>query len=308
MGDGYTSSEIATTYQTHINDMVDYLFTANTLVDPLYRYKNFFNVHYVSVISAESGADDPTNGIYKDTALDSTFLYDGVTDRLLYVDQTKTDAALNSALVGTNVDAEMKFVTVNTNKYGGGGGSYGVYAGGNNQALEVGLHEIGHSFAHLADEYEYGGPGTYTGPEPAAVNITKDSAGAKWSHWLGFNDPNTGVVGAYEGGYYNDFGIYRPSLDSKMRSLGRAFDPISKEAFVLEFYEFVDPLDTFSYEGSSLNISNPEVLSVTPIDIDVIDVEWKVDGISVGGDQITLDVSGTRPYARPAHHFCQSLR
>ena len=289
LGDGYTASEISTTYQTHISNMTDYLFTANSLVDPFYRYQKFFNVHYVAVVSQESGTDDPNAGIFKDTALHSTYLFDGVTDRLLSVDQAVTDVVLADALSGTGVDAEMKFVTVNSSKYGGAGGSYAVYAGANSFALELGLHEIGHSFANLADEYSY--PGAYTGGEPAAINITTDDTGSKWSRWLGFQDPNLGVVGAYEGGFYAETGIYRPTADSKMRSLNRAFDPIAKEAFVLEFYKYVDPLDTYSFQSESPNVTNPGTLSVNPIDVNIIDLEWKVDGQVVGGDQTSFDTS-----------------
>ena len=95
----------------------------------------------------------------------------------------------------------MKLVTVNDTKYGGSGGSFAVYAGGNSSAPELAMHELGHSFSNLADEYE-GNTGAYFGPEPAEVNVTKDAGGAKWSHWLGYEQPGIGTIGAYEGGRY----------------------------------------------------------------------------------------------------------
>src|SRR5215204_6725812 len=99
-----------------------------------------------------------------------------MTDRLLHIDETKANTAMDTALSGTGIAAEMRYVLVNDSKYGGGGGSFGVYSAGNGDAREIALHEIGHSFAGLADEY--GG-----GTEPGPINVTKNSSGAKWAEW-----------------------------------------------------------------------------------------------------------------------------
>jgi len=53
----------------------------------------------------------------------------------------------------------------------------------NQAALKVALHEVGHSFGKLADEYNYGTCRTTT--EPSAANITLDPNGSKWKHWRG---------------------------------------------------------------------------------------------------------------------------
>jgi hypothetical protein len=282
LGDGYTSSELATTYTNHANSLVSYLFNDSLLTQPFGRYESFFNVHLIDVASNQSGADNPGTGTTRDTALNSTYFYDGQTERLLYVDDTVANSALSAGLSGTSIDADMKFVTVNETKYGGGGGTYAVYAGGNASALEIAVHEVGHSFADLADEY--GGSGSYSGSEPRAVNVTTDSSGSKWSKWLGYEQDGIGTIGAYEGGVYVDQGVYRPSLNSKMRSLEQPFDAISREAFVLEFYQHVDPLDSYSYQGTSGTLTGVSSLSVTPIDTDVITTDWYVNG--------TLTVSG----------------
>jgi Ca2+-binding RTX toxin-like protein len=275
LGDGYTASEIGSTFTTHIQDYLNYVFDDSALTQPFGRYESFFNVYAVDVISNQSGADDPGIGNFYDTALDASYYWDGVTERLLYVSDTKAQAAMNSALEGTSIGAEMRYVLVNDTKYGGGGGYFAVFAAGNSSAQEVGLHEIGHSFAGLADEYG-GNPGTYTGSEPLQANVTTNSFGAKWAEWLGYNDPELGVVGAYEGGFYYDHGIYRPTDNSKMRSLDRPFDPIAREEFVHNFYQFVDPLDGHDDNvGTKFNV---QTLSVDVIDPAVISVDWTVNG------------------------------
>ncbi|WP_428939460.1 M64 family metallopeptidase [Fontivita pretiosa] len=273
LGDGYRAADISTIYSAHINAMLRHFFDEGE--NPFPRYRNFFNVHRIDVISNQAGADVPPLGIYRDTALDARYYYDGVTERLLYVNESKANAALASGLSGAGFSAEMKLITVNDTRYGGGGGAYAVYAGGNPLSTEIALHELGHSFSRLADEYG-GNSGTYTGAEPNEVNVTKDPTGAKWAHWLGYDQPGIGLIGAYEGGRYWDRGIYRPSLNSKMRSLNRPFDAIAREKIILDIYNYVDPLDTWTSNLATL--VDPDTIMVDVVDPAVIDVQWYIDG------------------------------
>jgi hypothetical protein len=232
------------------------------------------------VISNQSGADVPPENVFRDTALDARYFYDGTTDRLLYINDGKANTALNSGLADAGFTADIRLVTVNDTRYGGGGGFYSVYAGGNGSATEVALHEMGHSFNGLADEY--GGFTTpYGGAEPSEINVTKNASGAKWSQWLGYNQPGIGVIGAYQGARYYDLGLYRPSNNSKMRSLGQPFDAIAREKIILDIYAIVDPLDT--YLPNALPLIDPPQLWVDTIDPNVIDMEWFVNGTKVPG-------------------------
>ncbi len=281
LGDGYTAADIgAGIYLDHVTGYLDHMFSDSLNSEPYYRYRNYFNVHLVEVVSNESGADVPPESIDRDTALDASYYYDGTTERLLYINNSKANNARNAALAGAGFTAEMQYVTVNDTRYGGGGGSYAVYAGGNGSAAEVALHEVAHSFSDLADEYGgYAGP--YEGTEPGNVNVTKDPTGAKWSRWHGYDQPGIGVIGAYEGGRYYDTGIYRPSQNSKMRNLYQPFDAVSREKIVLDIYDLVDPLD--SWRDNSTQLVDPGDLFVNRIDDLVIDMEWFVDGTLVPG-------------------------
>lgn len=284
LGDGYRSTEFDT-MDDHVASLTDYLFTSGgALTDPFGRYAKFFNVHVVHTASAQSGTDDPVNSITKNTAFDTTFLYDGVTDRLLSGSVSKADAASDSAFSGSGIDPEMFFMTVNTTKYGGAGGPWATFAGGNSDALELALHELGHSFADLADEYG-GDTGVYPLGEPTEANVSKDDTGGKWDQWVGYDQPGIGIIGAYEGGRYYDQGIYRPSDDSKMRNLDNPFDVVSIEQFILKFYSIVDPLD--SWTSNAGTVTGKKKLVVKPIDNDVIDVKWKVDGENAGVGDVT---------------------
>lgn len=280
LGDGYTSGQLGTTYLQHVGNLVSYLFDDSLLTEPFGRYHNFFNIYAVNVVSNESGADKETPGKTVDTALGATFFADGVTDRLLDINVQLAGEALSIGLQGSGIVPDMKFVTVNTGVYGGAGGSFATFAGGNASANELALHEMAHSFVGLADEYTAAGTGgqsgsDYTGGEPWQANVTKSPTGEKWAQWVGYDQPGIGVIGAYEGGMYYQTGIYRPSMNSKMRSLGQPFDAIAREQFVLRFYEIVDPIDSATAEGQ---LTDPAGLDVEVIDPAVIGLRWTVDG------------------------------
>ncbi len=293
IGDGYTAGEIATTYSNHVSSMVSYLF--GNASNPLSRYASYFNVHRVNVISNQSGADIPQSGITRDTALNATYRYDGTTDRLLYFNASLANAAVNTALVGTGIDVNMRVGIVNESVYGGGGGQWAVYAGGNSLAPEIAVHELGHSFAQLADEYF--SPGTYSGPEPSAANVTTSPATGKWDRWLDYNDPNSniGPIGYYEGGQYVSNGIYRPSLDSIMRNLNRPFDAVGREALIRSIYDDVNPLDAWLSEATILDQNGSAWVDV--VDPTLIDVDWFIDGnlLTAAGEMINIGQLGLAP-------------
>jgi hypothetical protein len=236
VGDGYTAAEL-TTYSEHVASKWAEL----SAVEPFASYAGYFNVWRVDVVSPQSGVDhDPTLGESRDTTLDMGFFCQGndpATERLLCVDQAKANqfAALAP-------QADQVIALGNTAKYGGAGGGVATAAGANWQAGQIAVHELGHSIGHLADEYDYPYD-TYTGFEPSEVNVTKDPTGAKWSAHLGRPSPDGGVIGAYEGARYHLHGLYRPSQDSIMRTLGREFNSIGRDAMIAAFRTRIPELD-----------------------------------------------------------------
>ncbi|WP_433266049.1 M64 family metallopeptidase [Actinosynnema sp. CS-041913] len=235
VGDGYTASELGA-YHEHVVGKWDEL----SAVEPFKTYKQYFNVWQVNVVSNESGVDnDPTLGSAKDTALDMGFWCQGRdvnTERLLCVNQTK--ATQFGALAP---QADQVIALGNTTKYGGAGGGVATASGANAQAGQIAVHELGHSIGELADEYDYPYD-RYTGSDPVEPNTTNDPTGAKWSRYLGQPSPDGGVVGAYEGSRYYKFGLYRPTENSIMRTLGREFNLIGREAMITAFKEKIPEL------------------------------------------------------------------
>lgn len=293
VGDGYTASQINTNFVDHVNGTINHFFNSS-LSSPLNRYEKFFNVHRVNVISNQSGADKPDDGVFVDTALDASYSWGGNVERCLYFNTGKANSAVSSALAGSGIDTDdgMLLGTVNDSKYGGCGGQWGVYAGANSSAYEIAIHEIGHSFAQLADEYWINGT-EWTGGEFSQWNVTNDPNSGKWDRWVGYTDPDSdiGTIDYYEGGRYNQLGVWRPSGNSKMRSLNRPFDAISREKLIHDIYEEVDPLDNW------IQLTSGEItdaLWVQSVDASVIQVEWFLDGESLGvlGENLDLNTLG----------------
>jgi hypothetical protein len=188
---------------------------------------------------------------------------------------------------------DIVIVLVNDAEYGGSGGAFTI-ASTNQEVVELVLHEGGHSFGNLGDEYETQPPSCVNSIEPFEANVAREIGrnAIKWSRWV---EPTTalpttgttnGVVGAYEGAKYCPTGLYRPTFNSKMRSLGRPFEQINTEQLVRRIYSFVSPIDTvFPTEttltperGASVDFS---VDTPRPDGYDLV-VKWFVNGQSVG--------------------------
>lgn len=273
VGDGYTAAEMDL-YLAHVANILELFFNE----EPLKEYASYFNVHVVEVISNQSGVDEPGLGIYRDTALDMAFDCQGI-DRLLCVNYTKAWTAAENAR-----DTDLVLAFANTTRYGGAGyPKLSTLAGGNDAAVEVALHEFGHSFANLADEYHYYDGTTYVGSEPTESNVSKSNAAAqlashlKWYRWLDLPEVDT-----FEGAKYKQYGIYRPTDISKMMALGFPFEPVNVEQFVFNIYQVVSSIDSSTPAAYGV-LPGAGVFSVmcqVPA-THTLRVEWQIDGTTV---------------------------
>lgn len=206
---------------------------------PFSTYKGFFNATALFFASAQSGTDQPNNNVDVNTYFNAT--QHGSDGRLLYGDGYKVEVEVQNAL-GSNAH-ELVIVLVNTPLYGGAGGSIAWASAGNRLASELALHEIGHSFADLQDEYV---DSTVAKDFPLSAtafrespHVTDSLSRIPWQDWMGYVDGELGVVGTYEGGYYRSTGVWRATQSSKMLYLDVPFNAPEKEAFALKYYESV---------------------------------------------------------------------
>ena len=195
--------------------------------EPFKTLKSRFNVVAVKSPSQESGVSVPRLDDWRQTAFQSHFSTFYSTRYLT----TSHVQDIHDALSG--VDYEHIIILANTTEYGGGGiyNSYTLTAAHDRWFKEVVVHEFGHSFGGLADEYFYDDDVmTDTYPldtEPWEKNVTTlvDFA-SKWSSLIPKGTPQpTPVekkdkykVGLYEGAAYSSKGLYRGSYDCRMRT------------------------------------------------------------------------------------------
>lgn len=293
LGDGYTASQ-QTQFKEDARKFLEYVFSQT----PFKEYRRHFNFYLVHVISNESGADMPSTGVTKDTALDATYDSYGI-HRLLVVNDTKAESAAMSV-----PEVDLIFVLVNDPEYGGSGGQV-LVASVNELSPEIVAHEIGHTLGDLADEYEDAYPGYPAGCAEANVSCTTSRTSIKWAPWIAADTPlptpetadYASQVGAFEGARYLASGIWRPMLDCRMRKLGGAFCPICTERLIEEVYSRVSPSDA---KGETLTLDTDQLLNfdakpIEPADHE-LDVRWSVDGAASGeGAILRLQASSLAP-------------
>lgn len=243
LAEGYTPQEMQTFYE-------DADIACKSIFDhePFKSMKKRFNVVAVASPSTDSGVSVPRLNEWKHTAFGSHFstFY---SDRYLTTSRVK---AIHDALAG--IPYEHIIILANTEEYGGGGiyNSYTLTTAHHPMFRPVVVHEFGHSFGGLADEYFYDNDVmTDTYPldiEPWEQNIsTQVDFAAKWKDMLSENTPvptpaevsENYPTGVYEGGGYSAKGIFRPAENCRMRTNEYpAFCPVCQRALrrIIEFY------------------------------------------------------------------------
>lgn len=222
LAEGYTVEQMDSFYRD-----------AQTAVDAILSHEPFkshtddFNFVAVASPSLDSGVSVPRLDDWKSTSFSSHF-------STFYSDRYLTSLHIkdiHDALAG--IPYEHIIILANTPEYGGGGiyNSYTLTSSGHKLFWQVVVHEFGHSFGGLADEYFYEGDimdDSYPKDvEPWEPNITTlVDFDSKWKSLVpeGCLVPTPVAqaekypVGVYEGGGYSFHGVYRPADDCRMRT------------------------------------------------------------------------------------------
>lgn len=219
--EGYTADEMPQ-FEQHCQNLVN-VFSQE---EPFASHIDDFNFRAVLAPSEESGVDIPASHIWKRTILNAHFY-------TFYIDRYCTTRSYFSVKdVAANAPYDQIYILVNSSEYGGGGfyNFYSMSTAGNMSSSSVIIHEFGHAFAGLADEYEE--PDNplallyNLNVEPWEPNITSlVDFDSKWADLVAPDTPiptpenyqyyNT--VGAFEGGGYLTQGMYRPQQHCMMR-------------------------------------------------------------------------------------------
>ena len=245
LAEGYTKEETELFYKD-AQTACEALFSH----EPFKKLKSRFNVVAVFSESKDSGVSIPRQNEWKKTAVSSHFdtFY---SDRYL---TTRSVKAIHNWLAG--IPYEHIIILANTDTYGGGGiyNSYTLTTAHHPMFKPVVVHEFGHSFGGLADEYAYDAAPSPQYPysiDPWEQNITTlADVDAKWKDMV---EPGTPVptpvqteksliytkVGVYEGAGYTQKGIYRPTTECRMKiNEAPVFCPVCQRALekLIRFY------------------------------------------------------------------------
>ena len=238
LAEGYTAEEMELF-------MADAKITADEILsyEPFNSHRDKFNFIAVASPSKDSNVSVPQQEAWRSTAVGSNFM-------TFYMARYLTSGNVYAMYdLVTNIPCEHFVILANTDTYGGGGiyNSYTLTTAHHKDFRPVVVHEFGHSFAGLGDEYFYDNADDNDNMhslnhEPWEPNITTMvDFESKWADMVaeGIEIPTAVtpertanyVVGAYEGGGYLSKGIYRPTDVCRMRNnTAERFCPVCERA------------------------------------------------------------------------------
>jgi hypothetical protein len=210
MGDGYTAEE-QDGFIAKAVELTEILFATS----PFKERKDDFNIWAIAPPAAESGVSRPSTNTFRDSPIGAT--YDAFrSERYVLTFDNKSMRRIASS-------APYDFIEIltNTEVYGGGGiyGLYSTAAANSEWAPYLFVHEFGHHFAGLADEYytssvEYEAPELITEPYEPNVTALLDPENLKWKHLVA---PNTPLPTSWPKEAYEKHSLASQEIRRKMR-------------------------------------------------------------------------------------------
>ncbi len=261
LGDGYRKEDLEKFRHDakHFNDL---MFSTS----PFKERKNDFNVWTIEVISPDSGIDKPDKNIWKRTALGTSYNTFGSARYIL----TDENRALRD--IADAVPYDFILILVNDNRYGGGG-IYNLYStcytipdapGQEWQPDYVYVHEFGHSFGGLGDEY-YSSQTSYNdfypqGVEPWEPNLTalNDKDHLKWKEFVNAQTP---LPTPWEKSTYDSLERERGKLDRLAADYYTKREPLYQgEQKILKTSQYVGKVGAFEGAGyAAVGIYRPSI-------------------------------------------------
>ncbi len=306
LGDGYTAEQ-RERFDLDAKSIADRLAKA----EPFKSKIKDFNIHTVWVPSAESGAGYDCTGIItadngckkdlRDTVFQMVFVLTALADRFNLALQDTSDRVAMPLQVGRlfDVAAAVPFDEIimvsNTRRSSGFAGLYVSVLTAYDGRIgfpDTAVHELGHSFGVLGDEYNIEGDPCLKNepaiPLPPNISATATLADLKWAHLVEEGTPlptsrgdfDAGrEVGAFAGAYNCDE-LFRASHVCKMRDSEKDFCPVCAEQLVNRMFAYLDPLayqsaPTAARDGADL------VFTVAPTR-ETIGIEWFLGDEEVG--------------------------
>lgn len=216
-------------------------------VEVFREYWSYFNFHRGVCLSAEAGVDG--FGREYDTLFNAHTL--GTDAGHVGIDAKRVHEILRD-IPGSD---GIAVVYVKLGVLGTASGGVATI-GGREEGTTV--HEFGHAFAGLGDEYS---SHTHKRGKPSdGINVaaSEDEERSPWRHWLEARHPS---VGMYEGACGQPQDAWRPTASGCVMNDGQEFCPVCREAIVLRIYSLVDPIERAEPPAPGAYVREPVLLT-----------------------------------------------
>ncbi|WP_178984386.1 T9SS type A sorting domain-containing protein [Winogradskyella helgolandensis] len=287
LGDGYQASELPQ-FEIDATNFMNDMFSQ----EPFASYENYFNVYIIKVPSNESGATHPgtasdePNIAVPILAVDNYFgtAYDFIgIHRLLY---TENFALISTVLANNFPLYDQALILVNSSYYGGSGGQFPIASTGED-ASEIAIHELGHSFVDLKDEYY-----PIESLVEEGINMTQetDPTLVKWKNWIGIE--NVGIFPHASSGTAATWN--RPHQNCKMRYLGSDFCSVCKEGIIERIHDLISPID--SYAPTEVTITAPsfpldfQLNTIQTLPTNTLENTWTLNSTAIATNADTISI------------------
>jgi hypothetical protein len=256
------------------------------------EYFGYLNFLRAALVSADAGVDG--FGREYDTPLNAHTL--GTFAGHVGIDHDKVMSVL--AQIPDTDGLAIAFVK--NGVLGTGGGGVACIGG---QDIRTVIHEWGHAFGGLSDEYETQ-QSEHQGEAHDGINVsaTDDPTKVPWAHWIAAKRPGIGV---YEGAEARVHGAWKPTSTGCVMSSGDTYCVVCQEALVLRIYSIVDPIDSCTPDAQPQRAREPYKVGDEPLELRVqvmkpathaLEVTWWILSESrfpkTGGGSSRYDESG----------------
>ncbi|SDF32995.1 Por secretion system C-terminal sorting domain-containing protein [Dyadobacter soli] len=288
LGDGFTQEQMPT-FAAEAKKFADFFLAYN----PYQAYRSYFNFFAIRTPSKESGVTNPGNApdAYKDQPVGNKDTFFGVSfgSQIHRLVEVRKWDVLYSVMASNFPEYDLIVVLANTDYYGGSGGQIAVHTL-HKDANTIGVHEIGHTFGRVSDEYW---AGSIYGTEAANMTANNDPATIRWKNWLS-NPP----IGIYKHGPDGDAAKWHKPANGTclMEYLNQEFCAVCSEATVERLLEIVNPIEKFE-PGTAGRVDidqhNTFNLKLLKPDPSTLQVAWRLNGklLPFSGEELTLKSS-----------------
>jgi hypothetical protein len=319
LSEGYTASE-ETQFVQNATTFLESFF----VVEPFAEYRQYFNAQAIFVASSQQGSDHPLSGVWRNTYFNSSYDSYGAA-QIVTIPPNDRDPVyghgrgrVDALLATVAPQCDLPVLLVNDHEYGGSGGPV-LIGSVHSAAVELLLHESGHTLGNLADEYQDPYPGFVPQEAPNSTAHSIRSS-IPWAAWIAPETPVptpptaefADALGLFEGAQYQATGWYRPKLNCRMRALGVPFCEVCREQLVKRVYAFSPPAESPTPLATNLVVSDnsplPFQVTLAQPRTHTLQCQWYLDDVLQSQGSTAQFLLETKSLTNGPHRLAATVR